>query len=130
MLSLFDGDGDAVAEDEGVARDGGDAGAGRDDASEVQGITGVEADDLAGALAAADAAEAIDRFRQAVLFADEAGDEASASDDASRFLSAEGAYDIAPWQCEVLACDEIAEDDAVAREQLHRELSGERVGGG
>ena len=66
---------------------------------------------------------AIDRLRQRVLLADEARDEAAAAHDAARLLPPQRAHDVAPRHREVLARDEVAEDDAVAREQLHRQLS-------
>jgi hypothetical protein len=98
--------------------DGGDAGAGGDRAREVEGVDGADADELALLLHAADLAEGLHGFGPGVLLAVEAGDEAAASDAAAGFHAAEGSEDVAPGDRDVLALDEVAEDDAVAEEEL------------
>ena len=64
------------------------------------------------------AAEGFDGLGAGVLLAVEAGDEAAAADGALRFHAAEAAQDLAPGNADVLGADEVAEDDAVAEEEL------------
>ena len=102
---------------DGVAGDRWHARPGEHDADEVDRVDSADVHTLSGVLLAADATEGLDGLREGVLLADEAGDEATAADGAARLEAAEGAEDLAPGDGERLACDDIAEDDAVAEEQ-------------
>ena len=121
---------DAVAVEDGAGVDGSDARAGGDGAGEVEGVDGADADEFAFLFHAADFAEGLDGFGAGVLLAVEAGDEAAASDGAARFHAAKGAEDVAPGDGDVLALDEVAEDDAVAEEELFGPGFGELFGVG
>ena len=109
---------DAVAVEDGAGVDGGDPRAGGDVAGEVEGVDGADADELALLLHAADFAEGFHGLWARVLLAVEAGHEAAASDGTSRLHATERAEDVAPGDGDVLALDEVAEDDAVAEEEL------------
>ena len=115
----------AVAVEDLFAGDGGDAVAGDDDAGEVHGVGGGDGDD-GGAVAGAGGAEGFDGFGEGVLFAAEAGDEAAAANLAAGFEAAEDVEEIAPFGGVGLAGEEVAEEDAVAGE----ELAGEGFEGG
>jgi len=120
----------AIDEDERVAVQGRDAGAGGDDSGEVERVGGGDAHGLAGARTAAHGPKRVDGLRQRVLLADEAGDEAAAAQDAARLHAAQRAHDVAPGDGERLAGDDVAEDDAVAQQQLRRDALGQLVGRG
>ena len=124
----------AVDQGEGVAGAGGDAVAREDDADEVAGVDGAEVDALAALLAAADGAERLDRLRQRVLLADEAGHKATAADLPAGLHASQRPQDVAPGHGDALAGQQVAEDDAVARQQdLSRPLGqilGVEAGGG
>jgi hypothetical protein len=109
---------DAVAVEDGAGVHGGDARARGDGACEVERVDGADADELAFLFQAADLAEGLDGFRAGVLLAVEAGDEAAAADGAAGLHAAEGAEDVTPGDGDVLALDEVAEDDAVTEEEL------------
>jgi hypothetical protein len=116
---------DAVAVEDLLARDCGDAVAGDDDAGEVHGIGSGDRDD-GGAVAGAGGAEGFDGFGESVLFAAEAGDEAAAADLAAGFKTAEDIEEIAPFGGVGFAGEEVAEEDAVTG----KELAGEGFEGG
>ncbi len=94
---------------------GGDAGAGRDDADEVQGIAGREADDipLAGSRRMARSESSASGGQ---LLSHGAVDEVAAADLAAHLEAAVDADELAPGRSLGLAAEEIAEDDAVAAE--------------
>jgi hypothetical protein len=106
----------SVAIEDLFARDGGDAFAGDDNSGEVHGIGGSYWDD-GGAEAVAGGAERFDGFREGVLFPTEAGEKAAAADLAACFETAEDIEEIAPAGSVRLACDDVAEEDAVAGEE-------------
>ena len=115
----------AVAVEDLLAGDGGDAVAGDDDSGEVHGVGGGDGDD-GGAVAGAGGAEGFDGLGEGVLFAAEAGDEAAAANLAAGFETAEDVEEIAPFGGVGFAGEEVAEEDAVAGE----ELAGEGFEGG
>jgi hypothetical protein len=115
----------AIAVENLFAGDGGDAVAGDDDAGEVHGVGGGDPDD-SGAVAGAGGAERFHGFGQGVLLANEAGDEAASANLAASFEAAEDVEKIAPFRSVGFAGEEIAEENAVARE----ELTGEGFEGG
>ena len=115
----------AVAVEDLFSGDGGDAVAGDDDAGEVDGV-GCGYGDDGGAVAVASGAEGVDGFGEGVLFAAEAGEEAAATDFAAGFETAEDVEEVAPTGGVGLAGEEVAEEDAVAGE----ELAGEGFEGG
>ncbi len=104
------------------------AGAGRDDAGQVQRVDGGDAHELALLLLAADGAERLHGLRPRVLLAVEAGDEAAAADDALRLHAAEHLQHLAPGNAHPLLARQVAEDDAVAEEQLLRPGLGQLLG--
>jgi hypothetical protein len=108
---------DAVAVEDLLAGDGGDAVAGDDDAGEVHGIGGGDGND-GGAVAGASSAQGFDGFGESVLFAAEAGEEAAAADLAAGFETAENVEEVAPSGGVRFAGEEIAKEDAVAGEEL------------
>ena len=120
----------AVAEDEPRALRGRYATARREDADQVQGIARADADDRPGSLLAAHAAEIVDRLREAVLLADVTSDEATTANEPARLTPAQRAHDVAPGHVEALTGGELAEDDAVAGEELSGHAVGEVVRGG
>jgi hypothetical protein len=107
----------AVAVEDLLAGDGGDAVAGDDDAGEVHGIGGRDGDD-GGADAGAGGAQRFDSFGKSVLFAGEAGEKAAAADLAAGFETAEDVEEVAPSGGVGFAGEKVAEEDAVAGEEL------------
>ena len=107
----------AVAVEELFAGDCWDAVAGDDDAGEVHGIGSGHRDD-GGAFAGAGGAEGVDGFGESVLFAAEAGEEAPAADLAAGFETAEDVEEVAPSGGVGFAGEQVAEEDAVAGEEL------------
>jgi hypothetical protein len=107
----------AIAIKELFARDGGDTVARDDDAGEVHGVGGGDGDD-GGAVAGAGGTEGFDGLGEGILFAAEAGDEATAADLAAGFETAEDVEEVAPFGGVGLAGEEVAEEDAVAGEEL------------
>src|SRR5439155_20053181 len=102
----------------------------RDSSGGVEWVDGPDPDAFAFRFDAADLAEGVDGFGAGVLLAVEAGHEAAAADGASGFHAAERAEDVAPGNADVLALDEVAEDDAVAEEELFGPGFGELLGVG
>jgi hypothetical protein len=115
----------AVAVEDLLAGGGGDAVAGDDDAGEVHGIGSGYRDD-SGAVAGAGGAKGFDGFGESVLFAAESGEETAAADFAAGFETAEDVEEVAPSGGVGFAGEEVAEEDAVAGE----ELTGEGFVGG
>jgi hypothetical protein len=107
----------AVAVEDLLARDGGDAVTGDDDAGEVHWVGGRDWDD-GGAFAAASSAEGFHRFGESILFAGEAGDEAAAADLAASLETAKDVEKVAPFGGVGFAGEQVAEEDAVAGEKL------------
>jgi hypothetical protein len=107
----------AVAIEELFAGDGGDAVARDDDAGEVHGVAGGDGDD-GGAIAGAGGAEGFHGFGKGVLLADEARDEAASANLAAGFEAAEDVEKVAPFGGVGFAGEEIAEENAVAGEEL------------
>ena len=110
----------AVAIEDLLAGDGGNAVAGDDDAGEIHGVGGGDGDD-GGAVAGAGGAERFDGFGKGVLFAAETGDEAAAANLAAGFETAEDVEEVAPSGGVRFAGEEVAEEDAVAGEELASE---------
>src|SRR5574341_1549112 len=113
-------EGDAVAVDDPLAEHRGHAGAGRDDAGEVERVAGGEADDLAARGVTANGAEGVERFGIGELLSDEAGDDTPAAQLAAHLQAAVDAQEIPPGGSAGLALEEIAEDAAVAPHVLAR----------
>ena len=90
---------------------------GGDDAGEVEGIDGGEAEGFAGVRISARAAEGVDGVGEGELLAGEAGHEASAADIAAGFEASQGTQHIAPGETEILPSNDIAKDYAVAVEK-------------
>lgn len=128
-------DGDTALEGYGAAGDGGDSGAGDEDAGEVERVGGGDGDGgfgRSGGALVAGLAEAVDGFREGVLLAEGAGDEAAAADLAAGFEAAEDGEEVAPLGGVGFAGEELAEEDAVAAEEDARvgvEGSVELLGG-
>jgi hypothetical protein len=113
-------DGDAVEKANGAAGDGGDAVAGNEDTGEVERIGGSYGDGgFAGARGGMGAglAEGVGSFRQGILLAEGAGDEAAATDLSTGFEAAEDGQEVAPFGGVGFACEKFAEEDAIAAEE-------------
>jgi len=108
-----------------AAGDGGDAVAGEDDADEVERVGGGYGDEVGG-FAGAGRAERLDCFGEGELLAAEAGDEATATNFAAGFETAEDVEKLAPFWGVGFAGEEVAEEDPVAGQ----ELAGEGFEGG
>src|SRR5439155_9349552 len=111
-------DGDAVAVGDGKRRERRHTLAGDDDADEVERIGGRQ-DDRPGVLPRApDRPEGFDRLGQGELLADEPVDEAPAADLAAGLEAPEDRQEHPPRRGVALPNEEVAEDDAVAAEEL------------
>jgi hypothetical protein len=115
----------AVAVQDLFAWDGRSAFAGDNDAGQVHGVGGRDRKD-GGAFAGPGGAERFHSFGEGVLFANEAGDEAASADLAASFEAAEDVEEVAPFGGVGFAGEQVAEEDAVAGE----ELAGEGFEGG
>jgi hypothetical protein len=121
-LYLFGGDGrfflveTAVAVDHLFAGGGGDAVAGDDDTCEVNWVGGGYGDD-GRTVAVPGRAEGVDCLRKGELLAAKAGDEAASANLSSGFESAQNAEKVAPAGSVGLACEKVADEDAVAGQQ-------------
>ena len=109
-----------VEEQHGVAEDRGHLRAEREDADEVQRIGRRDPADFGVRTGLAHAAQLVERLGQRELLADEAGHEPAAADLAACFEPAQRDEQVAPRRQARLAPEQIAEHDAVAREQLPR----------
>jgi hypothetical protein len=89
-----------------------------DDAGQIERVDGGDSDEFAGLGRLADAAQRFDGLRAGILLTVETSDEAAAADCPLRLHAAEAAQDLAPGNADVLGADEVAEDDAVAEEEL------------
>jgi hypothetical protein len=107
----------AVAVEDLFAGNCGDAVAGDDDTGQVHGVCSGDRDD-GGTVPGAGGAEGFDGFGESVLFAAEAGEEPSAADLAAGFETAEDVEEVAPFGGIGFAGEEIAEEHAVAGEEL------------
>src|SRR5262245_39688596 len=117
------------ADGDALARDGGDALVGREDAAEVERVARGDLEGT-GVAAAADGAEQLDRLGEGVLLAVEARHEAAAPELAARLHRAEDADHVAPGNRRLLAGERPAEDDAgAAQERLGHERGIRRAGG-
>ena len=88
----------AIAVDDGLRVDGGQARARREDANEVQGVDGAQADDIAPFLRTAHPPQGVDGLRTGLLLAVEAGDKAAAPHEAARLQAAQRPQHVAPGQ--------------------------------
>ena len=118
---------DAVDKAQAPLRERRGAGAGKDDAAEVERVGGGNLERFSGRLGAAEVAQEVEGFGAGELFADESGDEAAATDFAASFHAAVDQEQLAPGGREALAGQEIAEHDAPAVEQLLGEKFGLRA---
>jgi hypothetical protein len=106
----------AIAVDDSLAGDSGDAVTGNDNSGEVDWVGGGYGD-RGGALAAAGGAEGLDCMRECELLAAKTGDEAAAANLATGFEAAKDAKKVAPTRCVGLADEKIADEDTVAAEE-------------
>jgi len=111
------------------AQQSADAGAGEDDAGEVQRVGVGDFGQVVRWLAAADRAEEFEGFWAGELFAAESGDEAATANFALCFFAAERGQQIAPWWSECFAREQIAEEDAPALQELIGEGGGSGIAG-
>lgn len=102
-----------------MGKEGADAGAGEEDAGEVERVGGGWFEGGEGfRMFAADLAEEVEGFGARKLLAGEAIDEAAAADGSLGLHAAEDGEEVAPRGSDGLAGEEIAEDDAPSQEQL------------
>src|SRR5690348_10023913 len=106
-----------------------DAGAGEDDAGEVQRVGVGDFGQVVQRLAAADGPHEFEGFGAGELFAAESGNETAAADFALCFFAAERGQQIAPWWSECFAREQIAEEDAPALQELIGEGAGAGIAG-
>jgi hypothetical protein len=107
----------AVAVADFATGDGRDALAGKNDADEVERVGSGDGDLLSRRLIAG-RVQGCDGFGEGKLLTSEAGDEAAAADLAAGFEAAEDVEEVAPPGGVGFAGEEVAEEDAVAGEEL------------
>ena len=110
-----------------LARDGGNARAGQDDAGQVQRVGGADADRLAGVMRLPDRPEDVERIRVGVLLAAETGHEAAAADGAPGFHPPERPEQVTPGNRKVLPGCHVAEYHAPPGGELLGDGLGELV---
>src|SRR5439155_26060192 len=128
-LAAFDrGDGNAVPEDDAVPGDGGHPRPRREDADQVERIAGRDSEVFPLRLAAPHRAQRVDRFGERELLARKTRDEAPAADLAARLRATQDAEDLAPRRSERLPRRQLAQQNAVAAQELARPQLGDVLG--